>query len=88
MILLSHIVIALGSIAWTTYLYFRPSQNGLKVSYGLVAATLGSGTWLVVSAGSPLLKSCMSGLIYLLVVSFGIALASRKLAADHIKSDD
>lgn len=80
MVLLSHIVIALASVAWTTYLYFRPTKKGLHISYGLVAATLGSGTWLVVSAHSPLLSSCLSGLLYLAVVATGMVLSARKLA--------
>lgn len=80
MILLAHIAIALASLAWTTYLYFRPSQKGLAVSYGLVAATLASGTYLVVATHSPLLSSCITGLLYLAVVAGGIALSARKLA--------
>ncbi|TAH31632.1 hypothetical protein EYC59_06350 [Candidatus Saccharibacteria bacterium] len=86
MILATHIVIALASIAYTTYLYFRPSETGLKVSYSLVAATLGSGTWLVVSTHSPLLSSCLTGLLYLAAVTTGIALSTRKLAEQIVST--
>lgn len=79
MILVAHIVIALASIAYTTYLYFRPSQKGLKIAYGMAAATLGSGTWLVVSTHSSLLSSCITGVLYLVAVATGMVLSARKL---------
>lgn len=79
MILVLHIIIALSSIAYTTLMYFTPSKNKLRVSGGLVALTIVSGTWLVISAHSALLQSCMTGLIYLAVVSAGIIAAQHKL---------
>jgi hypothetical protein len=79
MILLFHVLIALSSLAFTTYLYFRPSKGKFYASYGLIAATLASGTWLVVSTHSPLLSSCITGLIYLGVVLSGVFAAHRKL---------
>ena len=80
MIVLVHVIIALSSMVYTTYLYFRPSRRRIYGAYGLIGATLASGTYLVISTHSPLLPSCMSGLIYLGIVSFGVVLASRKLA--------
>lgn len=80
MILLAHICIALASIVYTTYLYIQPSRTKLRVSSGLLVATLASGTYLVISTHSPLLSSCLSGLLYLAVVATGIALSVRKLA--------
>lgn len=85
MIVLLHVLIALGSIAFTTYLYFRPSKRKFYASYGLIAATLGSGTYLVVSTHSPLLSSCMTGLIYLGVVLAGTAAAQQKLQKSIIQ---
>lgn len=79
MILVLHIVIALASIAYTTLTYFTPSKSKLRVSWSLVALTLASGTWLVISMQSALLHSCMTGLIYLAVVSAGIIAAQQKL---------
>jgi hypothetical protein len=80
MLLLSHIIIALASVVYASYLILRPSKTGLRVSYGLVAATLASGTYLVVSTGAPMLSSCMSGLFYTGFVSVVLAYANRKLA--------
>ena len=80
MLLLLHIGIALGSIVFTTYLYFQPSVGKFRVSYGLVGATIASGTALVIRAHSPLLSSCITGLTYLGIVSIGIIAAHYKLA--------
>lgn len=79
MIILLHVLIALSSIAWTTYLYARPSRRGFYAAYGLIAATLGSGTYLVIVLHSPLISSCLSGLIYLGAVLTLAVLAARKL---------
>jgi hypothetical protein len=78
MIVLLHVLIALSSIAYTTYLYFRPTKRKFYASYGLIAATLASGTYLVISTHSPLLSSCVTGLIYLGIVLTGVLAASRK----------
>lgn len=77
--LITHIIFALLSIFYTSYLYFKPSSGLFRPAYVLIGGTLGSGTILVVSSGSPLLGACVSGLVYLSVVSIGLALASRKL---------
>lgn len=79
MILVLHIVIALSSIAYTTFTYFTPSKNKLRISWMLVALTIASGTWLVISAHSALLQSCTTGLVYLTIVSAGIIAAQRRL---------
>lgn len=80
MLVLVHVMIALSSMAYTTYLYIRPSKRRFHVAYGLITATLGSGTYLVISTHSPLLSSCMAGLIYLGAVSAGVYAASRRFA--------
>jgi hypothetical protein len=80
MIVLLHVAIALSSLAWTTRLYFRPSKNGFRAAYGLIAATLASGTYLVISTHSPLLSACTTGLIYLTAVAATIVLARSKLS--------
>lgn len=79
MLLLTHIIIALSSLAWTTYLFFRPSKSGLRLAYGLVAATLASGIYLVIITRSPLTQSCLSGLLYIGASSAGIVSARYKL---------
>ena len=83
MLLVIHIIIALSSLFVSTYLFFRPSKTGLMASYGLVAATLTSGTFLVISAQSHMLQACVSGLVYLGFVAFLIAAAHQKLARKY-----
>ena len=84
-VLLLHIIIALSSVAYTTYLFFAPSQTKFYVSYGLVALTIASGTYLVVSTSTPILKVCTTGLIYIAVVSIGIVAAHRRFARANIR---
>lgn len=79
MALVLHILIALGSIGFTTYVFFAPTTTKLQVSYALVAFTLLSGTYLAVSNPTHILQTCVSGLIYTSVVSVGIAFARKKL---------
>lgn len=83
MIVLLHVFIALSSLAFTTYLYFRPSKGKFYASYGLVAATLASGTYLVIDTNAPLFSTCRAGLIYLGVVLSGVALAYKRVASGN-----
>lgn len=78
MLVLAHVIIAFSSMAFTTYLYFRPSRRKFYSAYGLIAATLASGTYLVISTHSPLLPSCASGLVYLGIVTAGVLSARYK----------
>lgn len=78
--LIIHIIIALSSIIYTTHVYFQPSRQKLYGSYVLIAATLGSGAYLVISTHSSLLSSCVSGLVYLGIALSGTFFAYRKLA--------
>jgi len=82
MILVLHVLIAVSSLVWTTYLFFSPGRAKLNVSYGLVVATLASGTYLVASSGAHMLQACATGLLYVGLVSLGIASARSRLAAD------
>lgn len=80
MLLVCHVLIALGSVAFSTYLFFWPSLAKVRVSYGLVAATLTSGTALVVFTQTAVLRACLSGLVYVGVVSVIIAAAQHRLS--------
>jgi len=80
MILPLHITIALLSIVYTAYVFFLPTKNKLRVSYTLVALTVATGTWLVVTNPAHMVQSCITGLLYLGVVFSAIALAQHKLA--------
>lgn len=80
MALIIHIIIALTSIAFTTLLFALPSRTKFRANYALIALTLTTGTYLVVSANAPILKSCMSGLVYVSLVTLGTIAARYKYA--------
>ena len=82
MILPVHITIALFSVIYTAYIYFSPTKAKLRLSYTLVALTVATGTWLIVANPAHMVQACMTGLVYLAVEFFGIALARHKLATE------
>lgn len=81
MIIVIHVVIALLSIVCATFGYIRPTNKNLQISYALVALTFASGFVLVYSEPAQILRTCLSGITYLAVVSAGILLTRRKLIA-------
>lgn len=83
--ILAHVIIALASLALTGYVFVRPSQNKLYISYAFVAATLVTGFSLVLSKPSHMVQSCVMGLVYLALVSYGIVAARNKLGHLRIK---
>ena len=79
MILLLHISIALASIALATISYVWPTASKLRASYALIALTLVTGSALVVSAPAHMLHACISGIIYVVIVTAMVMVARRKL---------
>jgi hypothetical protein len=86
MFVLLHVVIALASVCYTTYLFFRPTKKNFRTSYALIGLTFATGTYLVWRTHAPLLQSCLAGLTYLTVVSVGVAAAQYRIS-DHTKTD-
>ena len=83
MILPLHVAIALASVIYTAYVYFSPTKAKLRVSYALAGLTVASGTWLILSNPAHMVQACISGLAYLALIFFGIALARNKLASTN-----
>ena len=79
MILIAHILVALGGLISTGWSFIVPSKSKLRLSYGLVVATFVTGTYLVVSHPAHLTQTCAEGLVYLAVVGLGIFAANKKL---------
>lgn len=71
---------------FTTFAFFSPSALKLKVSYGFIAATIGSGTALVISMPSHLVSACYSGLAYLAIMLVGIFAIHYRLAQAKVRS--
>lgn len=64
-----HIVIAVTSLIVSVLGVMRPSRQSVRVSYGLIVATVASGVLLAVVDQAQLLHVCMSGFTYLLFAS-------------------
>lgn len=79
LILPFHIIVALGSMAYGSWLILRPSLRGLRINYALIAATLVTGTYLVIALHSNILQSCLSGLAYTAVVTVEAAIGRQRL---------
>ncbi|HKX24449.1 MAG TPA: hypothetical protein VJM46_04370 [Candidatus Saccharimonadales bacterium] len=86
MLLLIHISIALLSIIVSGLTYARPAKRHFTASYFLVGGTLATGTALVLNSPAHLGTACMSGLVYLALVSAMIGAARYKLAAERTSS--
>lgn len=80
MILIAHIVIALSSIIFASAALARPSWTKMNINYGFIAATIATGTYLIVTMHINMLSTCATGLAYLAIVAVLSALAHRKLA--------
>ena len=86
MLLLLHIAIALSGLIVATLAVFQPSRSKVNISYSLVAATIASGTVLVVIDHAQILSSCVTGLAYIGVSLSLILSAQRRLATSRIDS--
>jgi len=90
MVILLHVAIALSSIVLAGYILVRPSQKGLNTSYLMMAATLGSGFYLVANAPAHMIEACLMGVAYLAAVSTmtvasGMRLATRNASLSRTK---
>jgi hypothetical protein len=88
MVIAVHVLIAILSVIFTGYTFLSPSQTKLRVSYSLVALTVASGTYLVITMPAHLVQSCVTGLVFIGVSLTGIAASKRKLAKISVHSDN
>lgn len=79
MLLLTHIAVAIAGIAFAVLALFSLSTHHIKIAHSLTAATVASGTALVLT-GSSLLKGCVSGLLYVAIALTLTHVAGRRLA--------
>ena len=87
MALITHIIIALSSVAFTTLLFVAPTQVKFRINYALIGLTLATGTYMVVSTNTAILKACMSGLLYVSLVTLGTIAARIKFAKQQTAQD-
>lgn len=79
MILIFHILSALSSVFFTSYVVFKPSYSGLKISGALLLFTLTSGSLLMVFASASILRTCLTGLVYVAFVSVEMLVIKKRL---------
>ena len=87
MAILLHVIIAIVSILFSGSVFLFPSRGKFYVSYVFIAGTIVSGTFLIITMPAHMVQSCMTGLIYLGVVSTLTVFAHKKLAAQE-RSDE
>lgn len=75
-----HILIAITSIILTTLAFVRPTRRHLQLNYTFIGLTLGSGTYLILTAPAHMLEICTVGIVYLVASSAFTILAHIKLA--------
>lgn len=78
--LILHIIIAIASFVLAAGLLVKPMQKLLSVNYGLIAATIVTGTILVVQ-GYSALHVCAMGMVYTLVMMAMSVVARQRLAS-------
>lgn len=81
MIIVLHVTIALLSIISATYGYSRPTTLNLKFSYAFILGTFASGFYMVWVEPAQMVRTCLTGIAYLAVVSAAVVVTRRKLAA-------
>lgn len=86
MILITHIIIALVSLAIAVALFARPSSSLVRAEIGLTAGTIASGVVLVLQ-GASLLHLCASGLVFTSIAVVAVIVASRRLQPVRVRSD-
>jgi len=79
MLLLLHIGIAFIGLLFTAFTYAYPNQYRIRISLGFLAATVISGSALVVVAQASFVRACMSGLLVSAVMYLGIYAAQKRL---------
>lgn len=87
MLLLIHITVALLGILEASLAIIRPSQRKLNLTYGLLAATLATGTYLVWQLQSPLVSACLSGLAYMGFVLTATTIARYRLVRINLHTN-
>jgi hypothetical protein len=82
--LIFHIVIAVMSLALSTYLIAKPAKELLKVSYGLISVTTLSGVALMVANPAYAIRGCIAYMTYTAVVVALTVRAKKSLAYEHV----
>jgi hypothetical protein len=80
MLLGLHISAALAGIITSSLAFLWPSANKIRLTTGMVALTVLSGTVIVAQRHLGLVSACISGLLYIGFTSVSLLLAARRLS--------
>lgn len=86
MLILTHVLIALGSLAASCVLLARPTKPLLNINYALILATLTSGSLLVALEPVGILHACLSGLAYTTLATGLTLVGKRRLLTATVKA--
>lgn len=79
MLIVPHVLLALGAIALSIFANIRPSSNKLRSSYGLAVGTLASGILLIIVNSADILRTCLTGITFFGAVTILNELARKKV---------
>lgn len=69
MVVFVHVLIAFFSLVWVGFTYFTPTKLKLRVSYILITLIALSGIYLIFETKSNILRSCLSGLAFVVLTT-------------------
>lgn len=75
-----HILVAVLGLIGSFIALFKPAKSLFITNYVLIAATLLSGTYLVLETHSNILHACISGLVYLAITNALLFIAVRRVS--------
>lgn len=84
-LLLAHVILAAFSIISATCALVSPGKSKILVTIGSSACTLLSGVLLIIYTPTTLLRSCLSGILFLLFVAGMTYAAQRRLLKSATK---
>lgn len=82
-----HVIVALLSLGAATANQFRPAKSLLRISYGLAVGTLASGALLILLSHASVIRTCVTGVVFLGVVSLLNESARLKLSTHQTTTD-
>jgi hypothetical protein len=79
MVIILHVLSAIAGLVLAGTAAFWPSPLKLRFTILLTLSTVATGTYIIITAHTSLLSICLSGLVYLTVISGFIATGAIRL---------
>ena len=81
MLLLTHVIISVSSLAFATSALLRPSSIKVGFSYFLIISSIISGAFLAAGHEINIVHICSVGVAYTIIVTYMTVMSGRKLAS-------